>query len=321
MTFVVYDYGGMAMKFVLFLMKTISLVLCISLFCMYLYFAFYQQPQNQFMSNATLLLFALSVVISAMAVVSAENKVREPKKQGLDAYIAELHKEEKDAANGVLPEKILPVLEQLQALLNQNQNSLEQKLSEQKNEVSSLFAENKKEMVDFNENILNQLTLLATKNLPPLNLALENINARLDDLENKIISNRTGYAENVIQTAAEPSAEIEKHTKDSISEFTEDTAAADEKTSEEIKEEVPVEKILKTPERFIEENTEEANISDNIQEYSDTIADVDNHAQFANELSDLANLEIMQEPVAPTAQEFEDVDIDAFLKDRTDVKN
>lgn len=313
------------MKFVLFLMKTISLVLCIGLFCMYLYFAFYQQPQNQFMSNATLLLFALSVVISAMAVVSAENKTKEPKKHGLDAYIAELHKEEKNATQQIsmaLPEKILPMLEQLSGLLNQNQTSLEQKLSEQKNQFETTIAANKTEITNLNNNILSQIAALAAKNLPPLNLALENINARLDDLENKIISNHTQYAQKSVQTTTEPRVETQEPVKDTGAESAESVAAATtEKTEAETIDKIPVEKILKTPERVIEEKSEEADLSGNIQGYSDTVADVDNHAQFANELSDLADLEIMQEPVAPTAPEFEDVDIDAFLKDRTDVKN
>ena len=296
------------MKFVLFLMKSISLILCLGLLGTYFYFAFGAQEPNQTMSNLLLFLFVLSMLVSAWIVLLVENHMRQARPSGLDAYISSVRKEENIAkqVQAALPADLLPLMEKLVASLDKNQENVNSSLAQSQKMLSTLLADNQNSVNErlrqndeafkaVAENLLSQISASAAKNLPPLNLALENINARLDDLENKIIGNRTGLGQDVV-------TEPEKINTDKV-------------------ENNPEPEVSKTVEvETAEDENLENNGAEQLQNYAETIADKDNYTQFNNELSDLAGLEIMQEPVAPTVPEFEDVDIDTFLKDRTDVK-
>ena len=450
------------MKFVLFLIKTLSVLLCLGLLGAYFYYAFFAETKSQFMADASLLLFVLSAVVTALTIVLSENKVKSAPATGLDAYLAELRKEEKNTAKQIqnaLPKDLLPMLEKAVAAIGENKEAMNttlldsktafsSALSENKNALSSLLTENQSSLMasvaesmrildtrltDNNNsfgatlnNLLEQVTALANKNTAPINMALENINARLDELENKIVSNRVGSLaqdktfetpqdtpvydfqtpytetantpENTYETSndlntdpmtadtsgydfnawnntpaedtqtAEPAADAydfttpaadsvnDIATEDAVSNVSEaepvadtsgyDFSAWDNTPAEDIQTAEPVADAYdfttpaaenavadtETPasdEPFAYDygatQQTKADMDESVSGYADGLApntETDQRNAFDDDLSALADLEIMQEPVAPTAEpQFDEIDIDEFLKGRTDVKN
>ncbi|MBQ9271707.1 MAG: hypothetical protein IJ218_05545 [Alphaproteobacteria bacterium] len=472
------------MKFVLFLIKTLSLILCMGLLGAYFYYAFFAEVKSQFMADASLLLFVLSAVITALTIVLSENKIKAAPTNGLDAYLTELRKEEKNTAKQIqnaLPKDLLPMLEKTVAAIDENKESLNNVMLDSKTAFSSALSENKSAMSSmltetqsvlnasvaesmhmldariaekhsvFNEilnKLLEQVSALNAKNNMPVNLALENINTRLDDLANKIVSNRVGSLapeivdKEEITTLVDMAKDAEHHTEeaynttvqaDSASDTiitqpmyqpepdTEMTAAdsadtvrydftsplpeeentTDFAVSSTVAEPIPAEEPIINTETAITEATDEQVTSDetvqdfgntdtsgydfgawntptdmassdgaedattktntsdydfsawnaptemsetdlsgfnmpqHIESETDMASSVSDYANnlasneqtnqrdaFSNDLSALADLEIMQEPVAPTAEpKFDEIDIDEFLKGRSDVKN
>ena len=391
------------MKFVLFLIKTLSLILCASLLGAYLFYTFLAKDKSEFMANGSLLLFVLSVVITSLTVMLTENKVKSNSNSsaGLDAYLADLRKEEKNTAKQIqsaLPKDLVPTLEKFVASLGENKDGIERIVLDSKTAFSSALSENKNAITGIlgdnqaainntlSENIrmlearmsekqdtlmakletlMEQTANLSAKTLPPLNLALENINTRLDDLENKFVSSRANYAEvsnepdayrpteEIITTdapvadfpsAPEPVAETPSY------DFTDlnDTPVADFPSEPEPIAETPSydftnlndtpiadfpsapEPVAETPSYdFTNLNDEssvdlspETPVENILNSDAENPDNVGNLSQFDSGLSDLADLEIMQEPVAPTAEpSAEEIDIDEFLKGRADVKN
>ena len=336
------------MKFVLFLIKALSLFLCLGLLCAYFYYAFFAETKSQFMADASLLLFVLSAVITALTIVLSENKIKSAPATGLDAYLAQLRKEEKNTAKQIqnaLPKDLLTMLEKALVAMSENQEALNTTLSDNKAAFSSALSENKNalglllsenqntltasvtegmhiletRLSDNNSsfeaalnNLLEQVTVLANKNTAPINMALENINTRLDDLENKIISNRIGSLsqEQPFETVSESSNDVISPTKENeiITVANEFENTVPEPVANEVENTVP-----------------EPDMAESVSGYADGLApntETDQRNAFDDDLSALADLEIMQEPVAPTAEpKFDEIDIDEFLKGRTDVKN
>ena len=468
------------MKFVLFLIKTLSMILCLGLLGAYCYYAFFAADKSEFMANASLLLFVLSAVVTSLTVVLSENKKSAPV-TGIDAYLADLRKEEKNTAKHIqdaLPKDLVPMLEKVVTAVGENKEvmnttlldsktAFSSALSENKNALSSLLSENQGSLMaavtesmriletrladnnnSFGEtlnNLLDQVKTLATKNAAPINMALENINARLDDLENKIVSNRVGslaseMPEEIQNTASaedfgnfdaalndftqapltepevieEPIEATEPEPETTQYDFTEpateDTPIEAMSAEEPVVEDTPIEEVLAeepvvedtpitesdntgydfsswdtptgptvedssaaeeqsetaenpydftaetaddtslvqadetveispTEEPFADTDADpfayhseasssaetEPDMADSVSGYADNLApnaETDQRNAFDDDLSALADLEIMQEPVAPTAEpQFDEIDIDEFLKGRTDVKN
>ena len=392
------NYEDIPMKFVLFLIKTLSLILCASLLGAYLFYTFLAKDKSEFMANGALLLFVLSMVITSLTVMLTENKVKSNSNgnAGLDAYIADLRKEEKNTAKQIqsaLPKDLVPMLEKFVASLGENKDGIERivldsktafssALSENKNAITGILGDNQTainntlsenirmleaRMADKQdtlmaklENLLEQTSNLSAKTLPPLNLALENINTRLDDLENKIVSSRVNYADIANEPIQAPavtenlsdapnidlSAETTAPSADfaSAPELTADTPSYDftdlsDAPNIDLSAETtaPSADFASVPELTADTPSYDfTNLSDapsidlsaelSVEDVMNTVAEnsdnTNNYDKFSNELSDLADLEIMQEPVAPTAEpNFNEIDIDEFLKGRTDVKN
>ena len=418
------------MKFVLFLIKTLSLILCAGLLGAYLYYTFLTKEKSEFIANASLLLFVLSAVITSLTVMLTENKIKSNSggAAGLDAYIADLRKEEKSAAKQIqkaLPDNLVPMLEKvvaamsdgkdgmermvldsktafsaalsenktaLNGILGDNQNAINNTISENIRLLESRMADGQQTLINKLESLLEQASNISAKTLPPLNLALENINTRLDDLESKIVSSRANYAGMPEETESYLSASVTEpkepktetpapvaETQESVYDFIslpdekpeEISVEADKPTEENLNDftnlsSTPLPEALSEVEQPAEENlndftnlsdvaldepsfeveqsvdaelnnfnndftnlsddpykeTTDADLSSALNGAADEAENKDNYGQFSNDLSDLADLEIMQEPVAPTAEpKSDEIDIDEFLKGRTDLKN
>ncbi len=162
------------MKFVLALIKVSATLLVLGLLFNYLYFAYMTDSSSA--SGWALGLLMMSLIMCTAGYAWGWNMTRKSLKSPLDEYIADVHKEEE-------------LLQKAAA-------------------VAPLASEPKES--DTVTPVLEKLVAANTKNTTMLNLAMENLNARLDDLEDKFIRRQTAgiVPENTatIPTPDEPAA-------------------------------------------------------------------------------------------------------------------
>ena len=144
------------MKFVWGLVKILAEVLLLALLANYLYFAFWYDASAA-MSGWALGLLLIAVAMCCLGFIGLWHIQRQHQKTPLDNYIEDVHKEE----------------ELLQ---------------------KEVVAEKPKISADKFTPVLEKLVASSAKNTTTLNLAMENLNSRLDDLEAKFISRQTENA-------------------------------------------------------------------------------------------------------------------------------
>lgn len=342
------------MRFVLSQIKAISTVLLLGLFVLYLYFSFIFEASSPTLANTlaniTLLFFVLMMLLCGLCAVIFEKLPTKPeivtvvKNKKSDTKEGEQKEGEQSEAaeqtQTALPENLLSLLEQSVASLSSGKEALNSVVSENKEVLSSVVSENKNSLSAALEDLMSKLTSLSSKNAAPLNLALENINTRLDDLENKIISNRLNEplytaentANNTFSVYSEPeTAAYNEQNNTSYSEpeqtfvsseaplydagATENTVAYNEPEAE---------TSFSEPEAVApssEEPLDDAGVSD---DNGDAFKYNKGLSGFENELSELADLDIMSDTNVATNTEknddFEDIDINKILQNTENTK-
>lgn len=217
------------MKFVWGLVKILAEVLLLALLANYLYFAFWYGASAT-MSGWTLGLLLIAIAMCTLGYIGVWHIQREKQKTPLDNYIEDVHKEEEL----LLKKEIIPEAPKMSA--------------------------------DKFTPVLEKLVASSAKNTTTLNLAMENLNSRLDDLEAKFISRQT------------------------------------EKTAlHHVAEEIPVDVVVNKPDLTKPEPDLEPE------------PEIVPSGNYDEELSDIGNLEIMQD--AKQDEDYEEVDIDNLLSE------
>lgn len=142
------------MKFIWALVKILAEVLLLALLVNYLYFAFWSDSTSA--SGWALGILLIAIIMCSLGCIGIWHIQRQNQKTPLDTYIEDVHKQEE-------------LLQQAAAILPA-------------------------ERADKLTPVLEKLVASSAKNTTTLNLAMENLNARLDELEGKFIRSRTEQA-------------------------------------------------------------------------------------------------------------------------------
>ena len=310
------------MKFILAQIKVIATILLLGLFVAYLYFSFiYDDAGSKFantLANIALLFFVLMTLVSGLCAVVFE-KLPAPAPQPAVANAentnmqntgetaeAEISAENMDRAS----ERLESLSAQVMNLLAESKQNLSTALTDNKQFVADALTENKETVTAALNNLMDKVNALSSKNTTPLNLALENINTRLDDLENKIISTHLKNADIAKDTFAYGGSTFdtpqtsEQPLYNSGADTSKDTFAYGGSTFD-------------TPQTS-EHPLYDANAENHTETDSSEYADNKGLSGFENELAELANLEIMNTDDSSSQKDFEEIDISKILEN--DVK-